>query len=828
MREWIGEKMRIIMLLLAGALGVPLARAQTANTLRAIVLDAAASLPVSYATVSVLRDTGTRPVSGALADSEGRFSVVLPGKGTYRLLTDFIGYRRDTTRILWNGPAAQREDTLRLFSASRTLGDVVISARAPVVENKIDRIVFNAAADLSSQGGTTLDLLRKVPQVTVDIDGNVELQGNPNVRFLINGKPSSLFGASLADALASIPASQIQRIEAITTPGARYDAQGTGGIINIILKESRVQGYNGSVSLSAGTRFENGALNLSVRHGALGLNAFFAGNAQLPSHTLTRQDRSSRDTTTGGSNRLLQDGYYDFSRAGYNGGLGADWAVSKRSTFTGGVSMAHFNNHNNGAVAQQALAIDKAGTQLSNNAATRNSDSRFHTTSLDWNLGYHHNFSKPEQTLDVLYSASYAMPQASYGQSQIGVGQPLPTTGSRSNSPGTDLQTNLSADYAQPLGENASLECGVKTIFQTIRSSATVSTLQGAGADYLADPTQSYALRYNMAVYAAYASASFSVGKWLDVKAGLRYEHTGVTIDFPGTRIPAYDILAPTAILSHKWTNGNLLKLAYTRRIERAEYDELNPFVNRSDPFNLLTGNPLLMPELGNHMELGWSKSFNKGSNLSISLIERINTSDHKRVVTFYNSYRVGDSVFRDVSVQRVLNAGVEYNTGINISGSLRLLGEVFTLRGNTMLMQQYFAPSVAGLRGGFIGLRFRSNLNIAYQPPHSLFAAEVFGNYNAPTQNVQGRTQQNLSYTLAVRRLLWKKKGSIGITMTNPFNRYVPQVTTINTPGYTSYVERQVPYQSFGVVFGYRFGRLERKKEREENSGFQNSMPGE
>ena len=137
--------------------------------------------------------------------------------------------------------------------------------------------------DLTSQGGAAIDVLKKVPQVTVDIDGNVELQGNSNIRFLINGKPSSVFGNSLADALASIPASQIKSIEAITSPGAKYDSQGTGGIINIILVDNKMQGVNGNINFSAGTRLENGSMNLNVRHNKIGFNAFFSGNAALKS-----------------------------------------------------------------------------------------------------------------------------------------------------------------------------------------------------------------------------------------------------------------------------------------------------------------------------------------------------------------------------------------------------------------------------------------------------------------------------------------------------------------------------------------------------------------
>ncbi len=163
----------------------------------------------------------------------------------------------------------------------QSLQSVTVVGDKPVVENRIDKIVYNVTNDITSIGGAAIDVLKKVPQVTVDIDGNVELQGNSNIRFLINGKPSSVFGNSLADALASIPASQIKSIEAITNPGAKYDSQGTGGIINIILFDNNMQGVNGNINLTAGSRLESGSMNLNLRHNSFGVNAFFSGNASL-------------------------------------------------------------------------------------------------------------------------------------------------------------------------------------------------------------------------------------------------------------------------------------------------------------------------------------------------------------------------------------------------------------------------------------------------------------------------------------------------------------------------------------------------------------------
>ena len=208
--------------------------------------------------------------------------------GSYTLKIDFIGYQGRTIGPFTVDGSAPTHLLGDIFLQKKVaeLQSVTVTATRGLVENKIDKMVYNAEKDITSQGGVATDILKKVPMVSVDVDGNVELQGNANILFLINGKPSSIFGNNLTDALQSIPASQIKSIEVITSPGAKYDAEGTGGIINIVLKENRLKGINGNISLAAGSRLENGSLNLNAREGNFGMNAFFSGNAQLEATTL--------------------------------------------------------------------------------------------------------------------------------------------------------------------------------------------------------------------------------------------------------------------------------------------------------------------------------------------------------------------------------------------------------------------------------------------------------------------------------------------------------------------------------------------------------------
>ncbi len=789
--------------------------AQVSADIKGRIIDSITQQPIEYTTITVADRASQKVISGAIADTSGRFTVTGLQAGTYKITVEFIGYRKkliDSISVAGKGVSL---GTILLSPVGQTLRSVTISGSAPVIENKIDKMIYNAANDITAQGGMALDILKKVPQVNVDIDGNVELQGNANIRFLINGKPSSVFGNSITDALAAIPGSQIKSIEVITSPGAKYDAQGTGGIINIILKDNKMQGVNGSINLSGGTRLNNASANLNIRHGNWGINTYISGNKQIPSRTPATQDRLSIGNG-GAVTHLVQDGYTDFERDGYQGGIGFDWSITKRDNITASLSYNHYGNGGSGIT---RITEDSAGIAVP--AITRNSTSNFHTNSIDASLNYKKEFKKEGQELNILYSTSIGRPHSDYSQTLTSDVNNLPYNGTISSNPGTDNEQAITIDYTHPVSAKINLEAGAKAQLQDITSIADVNDLRPLYGDYVHDGGQSYHLQYNRSVYAGYGSVSMPVSSFLKMKAGLRFEHTDTKIDYPNTTVPAYNSLIPTLTFSHDFKDA-FIKLSYSRRLERPDYGDINPFLNRSDPYNITTGNPFLKPEIGNNTELGYNRSFGKRGNIYIALIERINTQDHKRITTFYQEYRAGDSVFTNVSVTNVQNTGTEYNTGINMSGSYNIKDKL-SLRGNFFATHRYLMTSI-GSGNIDAGIRVRINLNISYVFPHDL-VAEAFGNFNSATNNIQGRSPQNISYTMAFRKQFWNKKASIGVTATNLFNEYTSQVTTIATASYTSYSARQVPYRSVGISATYKFGKLEFKKNKDEEN-YLNNQP--
>lgn len=780
------------------------------------VVDAGNATPVQYATVTITDVTSNKLVTGASTDSTGAFQLKKVPWSTYKLSVTFLGYKPLLldNLVLSKGTPRQRLGTLKLQANSQSLSGVTINGTPPVIENKIDKMVYNAANDVTAQGGVALDVLKKVPQVSVDVDGNVELQGNANIRFLINGKPSSIFGSSLTDALSAIPASQIQNIEVITSPGAKYDAQGTGGIINIVMKENKMKGMNGSITAAAGTRLENASVNLNMRTGNFGMNAFFSGNATLRSKAPNSQDRTAFNVADSTYNHLVQDGYTYLKRHGYEAGLGFDWDLTKKDVLSAGFQYSDFNSVRDGFTNQQETNMDAAKQPLDAIYSQRTSTARNDFHAFDWNLDYKHTFPGKGGDLELLYTASYGSPALESRQEQTYVGAPTPFSGTANTSTGTDHQNIVSLDYAKPLGEHASLETGVKGTFQQINNLTDVTVLNAGNGGYVKDPLQSYNLRYNMNVYAGYVSSSFSLfQQFLDVKAGVRVERTDVSISYQDTHIPSYTSFVPSATVSHKLNEQSFVKLSYSHRIERPEYEELNPFLNISDPYNITTGNPLLLPEIGDNFELGYNHSFANGGNLYVALMERLNNQDIKPYTTFYPGFKVGDSTYSNVSVTNRVNIGTENNAGLIISGSMPLLPNL-DLRGNVMAFNRHVVNRLDS-SATTNGLNWRANANLSYKLPRRLII-EAFGNYRSAFNSIQGRAPQFITYTLALKKQIGKSKLDIGLVATNFFRDDVRQVTTTHTPVYDAYSVREIPLRSFGVSVNYRFGKLEFKKEKE------------
>ncbi len=793
------------------------------------IIDSTNKQAVEYATIGLINQADDKVVNGTTTDSVGFFKLTNLPNGAYKINIEFIGYsKRSKENIVLNNehPIVDLK-TITLINKQNTLKGVTIIAEKNIFENKIDKMVYNVERDVTSQGGVAADVLKKVPEVSVDVDGNVELQGNSNIRFLINGKPSILFGNNVADVLQTIPSSRIKSIEVITSPGARYDAEGTGGIINIILKESKAEGMNGNVSLSASSRLENGSINMNMRHGNFGINAYLSGNAQISASTINRMDRTNYDSAS--STHLLQNGNSDFYRYGYQSGIGFDWDVSPKNNISGNLSYNTMGNSNVGWADRNTLIKDGTGITLSNMSDAIATTNQFHQNIWDLDLNYRKKFNQEDRELSVEFHTTKGNLYSNYDQAQkqLIANDWMVYNSSKGNNPGIEDFSYAALNYTQPLPHNIVFETGFKSQIDHYQSNSDVYLFNTTTQQYDYSTNQSFATNYSRVIHAAYASVNFKLRQLLDIKAGLRDEYTTVVADFSNAgnvNVKPYNTLVPSLMLAHNFPNKQTLKLAYTHRIERPEFRDLNPFYNVSDPRNITTGNPSIRPELGDKIELSFNRSFKKETNLTATVFYRGNRDDIQPYTRYYSSFTIGDSTYQNVAITARENIGREDNYGLSLFGSLSIL-EKLTLRSNISYFDRYIYTGISS-KSDVHGTNYRANLNISYQVNKTLIT-EFFGNFNSPRVNAQGTMPAFTTYNFALRKQLFHKNGSIALTATNFFNKYVNQDTHLTGENFTLSNSRQLPYRSFGINFTYKFGKMVFKPSREEEDVNLTSPPG-
>lgn len=786
------------------------------------VLDSASGAALDYATVTLQQRESQKTVTGATTEKSGRFVLQDVPAGHYILMAEFIGYKPFSRTNIVVDKTALSIDVKNIYLAKKgtVLKAVTVTAGAKLIENKIDKLVYNAERDITAQSGSATDLLKKVPQVSVDIDGNVELSGSQGVRFLINGKPSAAFGSSVADVLQAIPASQIKSIEVVTNPGARYDAQGMGGIINIILKKNTAQGVNGNLSLAAGTRAENGSFNFNARKGTFGINAFVSGNYRPALNTLSTTDRTSTDTAAKQIALLHQDGISRFNRYGVEAGVGFDWTCKKSHHFTGSVSYDLFGNRGHASIDQwQQLRQQDGLTPIQQIYSMSYTNSTLYLPTMEASLGYKKTY-KEDQELEISITNSRDWSHTTADNYQISLPAKNRFYGNRSDNPGTENELEIEADYTQPLKEDWELGAGAKFSSVDISGVADVSSYRANTQDYVPDLFLSNRLNYHQKVYAVYSELSLPVAELFNIKLGGRYERTEINAFFSNAQrqagLPGYNTFVPSVFLSREMGEKQLLKLSYSKRIERPDYGDLNPFINTSDPKNLVSGNPYLLPEIGHRIELGYNRELGKAGSLTAMLFYRINDQDIQPFIRYYPVYKVGDSTYTNVAVTIRQNIGIERNAGANLSGDLHP-GSKLSVRTNLFFFHRY-TTNTQDKGYNTTSFNYRFNINAAYQLSGTL-VAEFFGSFNSARHEAQGRYPSFTSYSMACRKQFWNKKGSVALTAANPFSNYVLQRTDLFGPNFTIRNRRQVPLRSFGINFTWKFGRLEfKEKEEQEN----------
>ena len=513
---------------------------------------------------------------------------------------------------------------------------------------------------------------------------------------------------------------------------------------------------------------------------------------------------------------MLPSASFSGSASGTVTGWPSIWSVTVLGSFRYG----NFGYRGNGVTNQSQVITDQGlGSILSSIASVNHNDYTFDFYNTDVSLNYKRTFSKEGQELEVAANSSYEKNSGTTSNYQLL--QPTDSLyyGTYSGNPGTQKEKELQIDYTQPLKHDIVFGAGGKINYREIVSNSTVFGYKTIPKEYLYDTSLSNNLNYKQTVYAAYGEMSFPVGKLFDTKIGGRYERTEINAYYSNAQQQVgqhgYNTFVPSVFFSKKITDNSTIKLSFSKRIQRPDYSDLNPYINTTDPKNISAGNPYLQPEIGHRYELSFNKNFEKAGSFMISAFYRTNDHDIQPFIVYYPSLKVGDSVYTNVAVSTRQNIGTENNMGINAYVDLHI-DDKLSIRSNLAFFRRH-TINVIDPGYNYNSFNYRINMNASYQFSKTL-AGEFFGNFNSPRHEAQGKYPSFTSYSMAIRKQIWNKKGSLALSAINPFSKYVNQTTEVFGPNFTVNSTRKIPFRQVSLNFTWKFGRLEFKKDKEEN----------
>lgn len=768
-----------------------------------ILIDSTSRQPIEFATIMLVNAQTQEQVDGLTSDEKGEFKFTEVPLGRYQMVLSFIGYASKTIANVVLSPEKPdyNANTIYLIPESYSLQGVEIVAEASIVENKIDKLVYNAEKDASTMGGDASDVLSRVPMLSVDVDGGVSLRGSSNIQILINGRPSAIFSGGVAEALKSIPAEQIKSIEVITSPSARYDGEGSAGIINIITRKKAPQGFTGNVSASTGTRFNNGNLGLNYAKGRFGLSfsGGFRGNPSRPS--ISEFERL--DFLDTGVRTLTQNGEGDGKNFGGRANLELSYDINAYNRISSNVNFGRRGRESTNFT--DALFIDPAANIRQE--YTRESFGDRQSNGLDWSFDYRRTFAKPERELTFAVQLENDRDLVENLVKQSGNDPSLERNESNGNR-ARNAETLLQLDYIHPFGKKVKFETGIKGVFRNIYSDFDYRNFDPTSQTFVLDELRSDQFDYGQDVYAGYGSFNIELSERWGLLAGVRYEGTSISGDYDNPeRQPFtfnYGNLLPSTTLNYKLSELSSVKFSYGQRIQRPDEDFVNPYVAITDPRDITVGNPLLLPEVTNQYELTFStaaKAFN---------------------FNFGTFYRATSDIIE--SILSVIDDGVSLTTYQNIGKSSTMGGNIFTsvklqdklqLRGNATVIHYSGEGVINGQRLSNSGTYWNGNLNLSYTFSKS-FRAEVNGFYSAPRVGLQGTRAAFTRSSFAVRKDIWKKKASIGVVAVQPFAKYLRFPNQLKGSNFEQFSQNAVAQRSYGISFSYRFGKLDFKERKD------------
>ena len=767
---------------------------QKAGIIRGSVSDSLKGKPLPYATVGLYRwNNHQKPVKNVFTDNKGRFEFVKVDTGRYVVFASNTGFQERQSAMIVVSSNDQSIDLppFQMMAAAQNLAAVTVSARLPLIEQNDEKLTYNAESDPSVAGQNAIDVLRKTPFLSVDGDGNVQLNGQSNFKVLLDGKETAMFTKNLKDALQSFPANLIKKVEVITSPSSKYDGEGVGGIINIITKK-KVMGYNGNLSVSRNTlRGTNGNANINFKYGKIGFSGYYGLNMNNNYKMRNASETESfnpvvfyKRISTG---ERINDNFYNYGNAELSVDLDSLNTISTYANLNGG------NFSNNNVRHFDVITPDRADTSKS----LFNDWGRISYPAFNWGVDFIRKFKRlPDQELTFkMYHENnrdnnlFESDQQHPGTARYVINDNV----------ATNHQSTWQLDYVHPLRNKTRLEGGMKAILRRASANYESQVRYNLTEKYRVDSLNSDNFKYHQNVYSAYMTYRFTLKKY-SFRIGSRLEQTSVDGDFikSNTKVRQdYLTWMPSVFVSRKFANIHTLSMSYNKRLSRPYIWDLNPFINNTDSLNLYFGNPALDPELYHAFELAYTV-FKGKTNINIRLTENFSNTQITRFSYFDDN--TGITSWTSDNIGSYSSTGLSGNVSVSLTNKWRINSNM-GLRYDFVKNTRNTAQKNNGL-GGF------ANLNSNYDV-NKRFSVSVSGNlWKAPVQ-LQGRYGNNYFYGLGANYKFFKNKLTLSLNANNLFQKDMLWKSSFKDSNFQTQQWNYRPARSVNFSVRWNFGKL-------------------
>ncbi len=783
------------------------------------VIDKSQDFPLEYATITVNKSDSDDTVEGGVTDQNGQFKLEIP-KGVYDIKVEYISFQPrnyDNIKI----DADKDFGTIALKFKADNLDEVVVEAKTTELDVRLDKKIYNIGKDLTTSGATVSDALANVPSIAVDVDGAISLRGNDNVRILINGKPSAIAGYGSTDVFRQLPADAIEKVEVITSPSARYDAAGTAGIINIVLKREKTLGLNGSIRMNIGDPLNNGiSINANARTDKFNFFTTLGYSRRKPPGNATFENFFASDSAS--FDRIKEKRDYNRDRENFNFNGGATYFINDSTEVTlsyfgrvGDDTDRTFNSTNrfiDGNLESETLRIEDEIEEEESHQVSFNYEKRYddegHKLTADA------QYSIDDETATTLIEENELRPD----EELIAQDDIVEVNDER------DIL--LQADYVRPMGE-AQFEAGFRGSYENEVTDFRLKTLNENG-ELALDEDISNIFDYDENVTAAYLQYGDKFGNF-SFLAGLRFEHTqlkGKTTPI-GDNSNLQEILGddidlnfdnnfanffPTLNLTYEFREDENMTLGYNRRINRPRGWYVNPFPSRSSRTSIFQGNPSLQPAFADAIDLGYLRKWEKYT-FTGSVYYQRETESFERIQEDTGQTTVdGIPIIRSIPINLSTNEryGAEVGLISNPTEWLRVNGSINYFK---FISEGSFNGTDFGAENESFFARLSTKVDLPYK-----IQWQTNGFFRGPRQNAQTETESILSLNLALSKDLFDDRATVSLNVRDLFNSRVRDRVTI-TDEFRSVSEFQWRERQITMNFVYRFNQQKEEQRRNNSS---------